>query len=93
MKVEAEDVVLFHARLTHGLNACGIEVRIELRLVHVEAGREAHQCSRKQASQQNGSDDGESMPRNFPPQHGQALLFRRRSAGFCVEFLGVTAAA
>jgi hypothetical protein len=52
MKVETKDVVLIESRLTQSLNAFGVQVGIEFRLIHTEAGRQPHQNDGKKCSEQ-----------------------------------------
>src|SRR5579872_48251 len=87
--IELEYIVLLESRLPQGLNAGRAQMGIYLRFIGVKARSKSNECSREEAADQSGSDNGKSMPRNFSPQHGSTFsLVSRCPESFGILFAG-----
>ena len=67
--VEGEDVLLLLTRGMQGVQALGIEMRIQLSLVNIGTGRKTHHGCGQQSSEEDRGDDREQMARDSPSEH------------------------
>src|ERR1700681_4908266 len=75
-RVERQQAPVAGVLLAHGLNAGGVEPRVEFPLVHAIAGREPHQGGSQQGSKQRQAKNGRGMQE-------EALEPFRKSHLFC----------
>src|SRR5581483_3080427 len=83
MHVIENDITLAGTPLAQSLDAFGVEVRIDLIFVGIEAGSQPNHGGGKESSDQRRDHDGKSMPRQFAPDHAVISPSWPRPRAYC----------